>query len=303
VSSLWRIANKRLEVLGRTQGRGRLLCLPAWAAHAGYWAPTLSALPDDVAVLALSLSGHGRSEPPSEPLPSLAPWLDEVEGVLDAAGWPDAILVGNSAGGGLALIFTAERPARVRGLVLVGASPGGQAASTAEPTRRVVGNLYRASRLPQNGRLVERLIRRQLAMLPEPVRQQVADGSLGTHPLALEGSARFSWLYDLDATVRRLARPTLVVRGLADPLLDPAYEPLAAIPGAVLAELPGVGHFPMAEDPVRFAGLLLEAVAWVEDGRRPGRVTGVLYPAAADRLPTATAGGSSPGHDVHGRER
>ncbi|MCH7494202.1 alpha/beta hydrolase, partial [bacterium] len=61
--------------------------------------------------------------------------LDDLEGVLDAADTPRAIIVGNSFGGVLARLLAVERPARVAGLVLVGTGMGTTAPRA--PTGRV----------------------------------------------------------------------------------------------------------------------------------------------------------------------
>lgn len=54
-------------------------------------------------------------------LPSLAQRVDDLDAVLDAVRSPGAILVGFSEGGPLAIAYACRRPARVRGLALVGA--------------------------------------------------------------------------------------------------------------------------------------------------------------------------------------
>lgn len=249
----------RLSALGRTQGEPHVLFLHAFAASATYYRWALEAMPDDVAAVAVSLSGHGKSDPPP-PTPPLSLWLEEISRTLDALAWPTCVLVGNSAGGGLAVYYAHNDPKRVQGLVLVDASPGGLAKSTRAVTRTAVRHLYEATRPPFRARLVERLIRRQLAWMPPDRARELADESMHTHPHSLEGVARVAWEADLDPLLEEVTArlPLLVVRGARDPFADPRVEPLAAYPGARLVTLPDAGHFPMVDLPDIFADLVTE---------------------------------------------
>ena len=69
-------------------------------------------------VLAVDLPGHGRSG--GAPLASVEAIADWLPRVLDAAGVPDAALVGHSLGSLAALACAARSPGRVTKLVLVG---------------------------------------------------------------------------------------------------------------------------------------------------------------------------------------
>jgi 3-oxoadipate enol-lactonase len=61
---------------------------------------------------------------------------------------------------------------------------------------------------------------------------------------------------------RRPRPPSLIIVGEHDFICGPAWNrPLAdAIPGAVYAEIPGVGHFPQYEAPDEFRRVVL---AWL----------------------------------------
>ncbi len=80
--------------------------LARWCAHHG------------MAALALDQPGHGRSAGPA--LPSVEALADWLLAVLDAAGAPQAALVGHSMGSLIALEATARAPERVSCLVMVG---------------------------------------------------------------------------------------------------------------------------------------------------------------------------------------
>jgi pimeloyl-ACP methyl ester carboxylesterase len=71
-------------------------------------------------VLRHDLRGYGRSSRPEPGKPYSH--VDDLEGVMDAAGIDQAALVGNSMGGRVAIDFALEHPSRVSALVL--AAPG-----------------------------------------------------------------------------------------------------------------------------------------------------------------------------------
>jgi pimeloyl-ACP methyl ester carboxylesterase len=80
------------------------------------WAAVLSALPEDVDVLVLDRPGYGTNPLPPATIDGNARWLIRE---LDKSGIRDAIVVGHSYGGGVALAAAALAPDRIRGLVLV----------------------------------------------------------------------------------------------------------------------------------------------------------------------------------------
>jgi len=71
-------------------------------------------------VLRHDLRGYGRSSRPEPGKPYSH--VDDLEGVMDAAGVDRAALIGNSMGGQVAIDFALEHPSRVSALVL--AAPG-----------------------------------------------------------------------------------------------------------------------------------------------------------------------------------
>lgn len=80
--------------------------LARWFAHHGH------------SVLALDQPGHMRSDGPL--LPSVEALADWTLALLDAAGVPEASLVGHSMGSLIALEAAAHAPERIRRLVMVG---------------------------------------------------------------------------------------------------------------------------------------------------------------------------------------
>jgi 2-succinyl-6-hydroxy-2,4-cyclohexadiene-1-carboxylate synthase len=141
-----------LELAVEDDGRGpALLLVHGFTGGADAWGEELkTALRRELRVLAVDLLGHGDSDRCHDPkryaLPELVEDLTEV---LDAAGLPAVAWAGYSMGGRIALAAALLRPARVRALVLEGASPG--LAGAAEREARRAHDEELAARLEREG--------------------------------------------------------------------------------------------------------------------------------------------------------
>jgi 3-oxoadipate enol-lactonase len=75
-------------------------------------------------LLAYDQRGLGRTSKPDEPY-SMADYADDAARLMDHVGWADALVVGVSFGGMVALELALRHPAKVRRLILACTSPGG----------------------------------------------------------------------------------------------------------------------------------------------------------------------------------
>lgn len=200
--------------------------------------------------------------------------VQQVLALLDAQGAERAVLVGNSAGGSLALRVALEHPERVAGLVLVAPAVyrGGGAPAWSRPL------LY----TPQLERIGP-LLMRQLGGEPgrNLLRSAWADAARVPDAAydAFERSTRVpDWdraLWELtqasrDAVaagrVSRVEPPVLVIAGDADAIvpIEQSRRLATEIPDATLRVLEGCGHVPQEECPQAF----VDAVAgWLEARR------------------------------------
>ena len=103
---------------GRTTGP-RVLLIHAIGFDHHSWKPIIPYLEDRYQLVALDLPGHGESEKPAGADYSLRSLSARVAGFLDELGLDDAILVGNSLGGGTSLAIAERAPERVKGLALL----------------------------------------------------------------------------------------------------------------------------------------------------------------------------------------
>lgn len=199
-------------------------------------------------VLAVDLPGHGRSGGQAlASIEALADWLDRFIGV---AGFDSAMVAGHSMGALASLDLAARHPARVRGLVLLGAA----AAMPVHP------DLIAAAQedLPAAAAMITAWGFSASAALggnPAPglwltggarrLLERSRPGVLHTDLVACDAYAGG------DTAARRVACPALVVAGGAD-RMAPASAGIAlaaAIPGGRAVGLDGAGHMLMAERP------------------------------------------------------
>jgi pimeloyl-ACP methyl ester carboxylesterase len=113
-----------LRVHLRDEGEGPpLLLLHGAVASLHSWDAWAEVLRTDHRVLRIDLPPFGLTGPhPAHRYDPVA-YVELVDAVLDQAGVEEAVLAGNSLGGYIAARYAAERPGRVRGVVLV--SPAG----------------------------------------------------------------------------------------------------------------------------------------------------------------------------------
>lgn len=179
---------------------------------------------------------------------SLSDMAADVVGLLDALELEDAHVVGISMGGMIAQVLAIEHPARVRTLTSFASTPG---------DRRFARPRALASLLEPVPSDRQAAIRRSLKIMkaigsPDYPMDEAAFLEIAHHAyergVSSAGFARqFAAILASGNRLRRLAdvrAPTLVLHGAEDPLIPLAAgeATAAAIPGAVLEVIPGLGH-------------------------------------------------------------
>jgi pimeloyl-ACP methyl ester carboxylesterase len=257
----------RLRYLRAGTGPAVVL-LHGFASSIVTWRDTMPLLARSHDMVAVDFPGFGGSEVRPDLPPSAYPRL--VVGLMDRLGIARASLVGNSMGGGAAVVVAGRQPDRVDRLVLID-SVGYNLAPGDRPW------LLRAAGFKPAARLIEALpIRR--AMVKVALRQIFHDDRLVTRerideyvaPLLRPGAmaAAQSLLASgddmgLPEAVARVRAPTLVVWGREDAWVpvEQADRFLAAIPGSRKVVLDGCGHLPQEERPKEVSHLLEDFLA------------------------------------------
>jgi pimeloyl-ACP methyl ester carboxylesterase len=196
---------------------------------------------------------------------TMAQALGDVLAVLDVLGWEQAVLVGHSWGGHLALRCAAAHPERLLGVLAVDplgiAGDGGEAAFEAEMAARTPkADRERATELDRRamaGEGSEEDVLESLALLwpaywadpasapPMPPIRSSVDAYAGLHAEIAPG---------LEEVVAALGEGRVrygVVAGAGSPLPwgQSARATVEVSPAAFLEVVPGAGHFPWLEVP------------------------------------------------------
>jgi 3-oxoadipate enol-lactonase len=222
------------------------------------WGGQLRPLAEDRLVFAYEARGQGQTELPVEDVgPGVH--VDDLARLLDALGLPGPVDVcGFSFGGRVALAFAAERPARVRRLVVTGVSAGrgalGRVIVRAWRAALATGDLECLAWLSLADTLGPAYLAAHERMLPAIV-QAVVDrnrfaGIRALFDQTLGDDETSPW--HPVALAPRLRCPTLLIAGEHDRLAPAAdLAALAAlVPGGVVHRVvPGVGHTVPIEAP------------------------------------------------------
>jgi pimeloyl-ACP methyl ester carboxylesterase len=240
-------------------GAPALVFVHGWCGERGFWRATAQALGSSHRCLVLDLAGHGASGAGRSrwTLDSLA---DDVVAVVTAAGAEDAILIGHSMGGPVALLAAARLAPRVRGVIAVESlhdagfeyAPGfleGVAAALEADFPRALEASFRGVVAP--------------GASPELVDWICARALRTDRPAAL-GLLRGLEGFELPSALRGAGVPVRVINAAPRPggPLVTALEENRALADFDALLLEDAGHFPMLEHPEGFLPLLRR---WIEE--------------------------------------
>jgi 2-succinyl-6-hydroxy-2,4-cyclohexadiene-1-carboxylate synthase len=238
---------------GERDGSGpRLVLLHGFGQTCRCWGPVTHDLAAHHEVVRLDLPGHGRSGAVAADLPATGRLVAE-------AGGP-GVYIGYSMGARMALHVATEAPGSVRGLALVGGTPGIE--DEAERAERRARDRALAARIRAEGVgwFVDWwLAQPMFAGLPATTRfdderrRNTAEGLARSLELAGTGSQ-----YPLWSVLPAIDVPVLVMAGKDDERYAAIARQTAAAIGANarVALVPGAGHSAHLEQPARFLELV-----------------------------------------------
>ena len=271
------------EVYGT--GDPPVVFVPPWSiVHSRIWKAQIPVFARRHLVVAWDNRGNGRSDRPTDPAANTTrERAANLAAVMDAAGVAAAVLVGLSSASGPMVVFAAEHPDRVLGLVFIG-----PAAPFGDPGR--MAKVRFDERLStdegwamENIHFWRRDYRRYLQFFfseafPEShSTKQIDDGvgwGLDTDPESLAATARTPRTVDtatFSAMCASIRAPTLVIQGTDERLshITQGIGIAEAIPGARLQLLEGSGHMPNARHPVRVNLLIRDFIRSLDrEGQR-----------------------------------
>ncbi len=216
--------------------------------------------PDLIALMTAAATGQ-----PVSVAYTLDDMADDAVGLIDALGFDDAHFVGASMGGMIVQTIAIRHPGRVRSLVSIMSTTGNPTLSPARPD--LLARLAGPAPVGRDASIEAGVEMWKLISGPgypfdeSEIRARSAlmyDRS--NHP---EGQARqLAAIMVHGNRAPRLATvraPTLVIHGTDDPLVpvEGGHDTAAAIPGAELLLIPGMGH----DLPVPLFGKLVDAIS------------------------------------------
>lgn len=270
-----------IDVYYERHGAGDpLLLIMGWGGNAATWRPQIPELAKQYEVIAFDNRGAGRTSAPEGPY-SVHEMARDTVGLLDALDLPWAHVLGISMGGMIAQELALGYPERVGALVLGCTSPGGPRAHGIE---QLLDDIQAFKDLSREGgpdlewftEFLRRLwTKRALARYGEHLQDFVLSLiRFPPTPHGLCGQADAIAAHDTYDRLPQIGRPTLVISGTEDELIDPHNSPLLArrIPGAELRLFAGLKHAFHLERPTLVNAVIIEFIERVSERSSSGAV-------------------------------
>ncbi|MGC2514216.1 MAG: alpha/beta hydrolase [Terriglobales bacterium] len=237
-------------------GAGPLLVLLHGAGdQAGTWNKVVPEMKRHFQLVIPDLAGHGQSDPAAGVL-SLGTLLTALEQLLDAKPWRDAplVLVGNSLGAWMAMLYTHKCPQRVTRVILIDGGPIkavseiGIMPKDREEARRALDAVLDPSTPRRPNFVLDDLVR---VSNTGPISRLLAAGE--------EDMSK----YLLDGKLASFQLPVDLIWGASDRLvpLDYAKKLQSQLPHSTLTVIEHCGHGPQLERPQELTLVLLQVLA------------------------------------------
>jgi pimeloyl-ACP methyl ester carboxylesterase len=255
-----------------------LVKAPHWLTHLEYeaqspiWRPWIEELSRTHTLVRMDARGCGLSERDVEF--SFAHYVNDLEAVIDAAGFERISLLGHSQGGAIAVEYAARHPQRVGHLALLGAYARGSLKRGLPPER--LAELEAMLKLVEVAWGGDNPAYRNLfttLFAPGATAEQASSFSeLQRHSTSPETAVRILRSFtviDVSQSARRVACPTLLLHARRDARVPFAQgvELASLIPGARFVPLDTDNHVLVAHDPA-YALFFEELRAFLPAGAR-----------------------------------
>jgi pimeloyl-ACP methyl ester carboxylesterase len=268
-----------LDIHVKKSGQGELVfvLLHGFAASLYSWHAVMEPLSRLGMVIAYDRPGFGLSEHPltwqGQNPNSAETQVELVIGLLDYYGIKQAVLVGNSAGGTVALQAGLAHPERILALILVdpavyhgGGAPGWLRPLMASPQMRRLGPLVTRQILTRGRDLIKLAWHNPDRLPPEMEEYYLKPFEVNNWDKALWEFTLASRPTDLHLRLSELIMPTLVITGDDDRIV-PTKDSLrlaSELPNASLDIIQNSGHVPHEEQPQAFMDVVIHFVGQVQ---------------------------------------
>lgn len=232
-----------------------IVLLHSLALDRSMWSPLIDELDPGRTVITMDLRGHGRS--PTHDAFTIEDMADDVAETLGSLGHDQAVVVGLSMGGCVALAIAIRHPSRVTGLGLIDTT----AWYGADAPQRWA---ERATKAHEQGMASLSQFQLDRWFSPEFLAANresaellldvFARNDLSSYMAACHAMGAF----DARAELGAISAPTVVIVGEFDPATSPEHAARLhqAIPGSTLHVIAGAKHLTPMESPAAVAALL-----------------------------------------------
>jgi pimeloyl-ACP methyl ester carboxylesterase len=250
-----------LSLYYEARGRGSpLVLVHGFACGLRMWDAQVRAFAARHRVLTYDVRGHGLSDAPPDAADYSQPIsVDDLRGLLARLGIRRAVVGGLSMGGNIALNFAIAYPTTVQALILADTGAGSDGTAEWQAGARALAGILDRDGIEAfaDAALENPLFARYAARGPEATRFirscLMTHRARGLAHTAREVLARRPTIYSLEAQLRRLRVPTLLIVGEHDAPCVAVHRFMAeTIPGARHVGLRGVGHLTPLEAPAAF---------------------------------------------------
>lgn len=237
-----------------------LLLIHGNASSARWWDELVPMLIRSHRVIRIDLLGYGRSAKPADRSYALPEQARRVGVAMDMLGLEWVVVVGHSSGGAAATALAERRPDLVAALVLINTGP--HMGAYIAPPMAIDPSQWPNVSDEQLRHFASPAFSRPGYQVPlELLNEQRA---MTFHSLTTTTQASRDYVKEqsLPDRLAHLGKPLLVIFGEEDRRWrSSSAADYRAVPGARVELLPGLGHTPILEDPVRTASSLLAFTA------------------------------------------
>ena len=253
-----------LDIFYYDRGTGPvLLLLHGMFGDITDWEPVLEPLSRTHRVIAIDLPGFGESSKPAVDYTADF-FVSAFDALLDHLKIARAVLVGNSFGGVICMLYGLQHPSRVQGMVLIGS--GGFHDWSAEE-RGLAQTRFRKDNLRNLTPAIHRLIfdpifvNKSSAAKTAYLKKQdakLARSDFEEYVHAIHSSVQLALDACLLGRLSEIASPVLIIQGEGDQVvqMEWAKDGARRLPRAQLEVLKDCGHVPQLEAPREVAALV-----------------------------------------------
>ncbi|HEY0390274.1 MAG TPA: alpha/beta fold hydrolase [Solirubrobacterales bacterium] len=262
---LLKLPDGELEAVEKGPRSARpIVLIHCFSCAINWWDGMMPRLDHDHRVIALDLLGHGGSEKPASgyTIPNQA---DLVAEALSSLGVRNAVVVGHSLGGSVAVGLAERSPRLVRKVMIIDTAPDHSGGS--------LGLIAKLGFAPVIGEFFWRVkpdfaVKKGLEVafapgfdVPDEFVEDVNRMTYSSYHDSPEGSDDYTKEEPLDQRMRDTGKPLMVIMGSEEQIIDEPTRRLAeyrqTYPGTKTKLIAGAGHSPNVEKPARTAALVL----------------------------------------------